>query len=76
MGEKQSASIRQKQNDELIKELEREKRILEEEIALRNIDSENLRRLNEEQSYDLDNQRKIMTVKQEEINSLNKIISQ
>lgn len=75
MNEKQSATIRQKQNDELIKELDREKKILEEEIALRNIDSENLRRLNEEQSYDLDNQRRIMAVKQEEINSLNKIIS-
>lgn len=47
--------MRQKQNDDLIRELDREKKLLEEEISLRNIDNENLRRINEEHSYDLDN---------------------
>eukprot|EP00347_Sterkiella_histriomuscorum_P023139 403335798 len=74
--EKQNWNQKFNQYEDMLRESERQKRDVESQLSLRNIDYDNVKRGFDEQHYELENQRRTFQAKQEEIGSLNNIIQQ
>ena len=62
--------------DDLAKDIDRQRKDLERDLASKSMDCDNLRRAVDEQSYENENLRRTIACKQDEISSLNKIIQQ
>jgi hypothetical protein len=65
---------RDKAVDEIVREGDRLRKDLENQVAAKSIDYDNLKRGYDELQYEIENMRRTVNAKQDEISSLNRII--